>query len=1766
MAATTITLLGVKMTVGTLLTVASMAYQLYQSKKMKKMMRDAAESRKGFEIVSEGDVYPIPTVYGRAKIGGIRAYTNTSHNFYYTEPNSDIQFLKARSDYTRLENRTNGDQQTEEVNVTYTTADLSQTITGSKNEFLFIQQALCQGPINRVIDVVFDESRYLDDPDFVSFPEGAPEVQKNQAGLRVDVHYGNDTNKADAIITRNFNQRENAYFTNLAHASIIIRQYRSKAQFNQVPMVQFFIEGKKVRTISSGVLSSERVYSNNPAYCLLDYLLEDSNYSPGKNLSINDIDLASFEAAAQVCNTIVDTNKPLGGKIWKNTEGTFTQSYRDIPLYECNIVLDSSKKIRENIEAILGTMGDARLVWSQGKYKLLLQYPSSNETADVATTITDDDIVRGSTVEQNWPDSSQKLNHCIVRFHNESENFKEDSASWPPKTTGTITRGFNGKYYPAANQTSEWGGPHGPLLNNYAVWDDSNIDNDNNPNTIAEMFWKFIPSFTAQYFLEWSVDDTATFEVRDNNNNLVYTGTKASYNGNLVSTSFTLQEGIMYTFRFLNVVQGSGKRGAAFKLEDNNEVIVLTSRSISYEDYVVVNQSSAIYDAFLVEDNNIELEEDVFLEGCTDYYHALAKAEELVRTSRTALSLRFRYNIKDKFLEPGDIVRINSETLNLGGSSSILLRVNEVRVEEGLVCEVSGTRFDYTQLAWNVADDEYIAPLNIYNNLSISGPAELIYEADSPSVIYGSAGLLRWIPVEDNLIVGYILYIHRPGNVDSSGRFLFDEIGRVGRDESVFNLPSISVTNAIFGIRAFTANNTLSGMTTTGTGASLETIVNPLSRSVEIVTNNVAFVWQANNAGWNVPSITLNTEVTGYTNPFYQWYIDDVFLEGETGSSIVVLPFDDFRTRRYKVEVGETGNFSNTQTEDFITLLSVQEGSDAYIINLTNESVQIETGSDGSVPSGTFPLTIGTGVVRGSTIVTTGYGIVYSLEEPEGIVATIDSTTGVITVTAITGLSNTITVVAEVTPGVFLRKLLYISKLVPGVSPPLLSLKTTSPGFLFENSTATTTSTPDSITLTAVFENVTGQATFVAEAFNIANVSLGNLTLPAATHTASDSTVVISDELFASIANVAYVRVTASLNSLSDTVTLYRLNDGENALNLYMHNENHSVPANSDGTVIGGGLLSAFTYIFVFQGINNVTNDWAFTKSDIGMNTILTQDSSNPPRMLLQVQSVTNTIATTTVTATRAGYPTLEKVFTITKSIAGQDGIDGDPGLPGPPGISVPGPRSANGYIYYKSSTSNNPGQPSTGTYNFTNGTFSSLNSNWTLDFTAPSSSDGQYWAVRFSVSETTYGGSQNIELSSAFKWQNLNGLITFSNIQAGFNAGVTSIDGGKIVTNSITADQIASSLNYTNGSFSFGEGASIGNIGGVVVGQSNLHTISGGLYYHSLNEFGFTGAHGLASVTAAPDSFAFVGFNSDTLEGRSLNFGAGRCHAWLAGEAYGGVFRRMHTDRWDDYLSVVNDRNQNVRTQTYISDNNYGVYTTYSPGYGQGIYTAVAYLAAFNVYGCYASAQGVTGVVGYGYSPGYSFFADTGWGKILVKDGNGPFTGFHIGEIQLQPEIGDIVVDKKIVKRIDISNVYFEQQLSCSPNEKGAIGVVSSIYTAEKLAEIKNTPKEEEIILPVGEELPKELQNYKNERLEQLTDGMISIDINAIGEGQVNVCGENGNIEIGDLIVTSSIPGKGMKQDDDIVRSYTVAKSRENVTFDSPDQIKTIACIYLCG
>ena len=56
---------------------------------------------------------------------------------------------------------------------------------------------------------------------------------------------------------------------------------------------------------------------------------------------------------------------------------------------------------------------------------------------------------------------------------------------------------------------------------------------------------------------------------------------------------------------------------------------------------------------------------------------------------------------------------------------------------------------------------------------------------------------------------------------------------------------------------------------------------------------------------------------------------------------------------------------------------------------------------------------------------------------------------------------------------------------------------------------------------------------------------------------------------------------------------------------------------------------------------------------------------------------------------------------------------------------------------------------------------------------------------------------------------------------------------------------------------------------------------------------------------------------------------------------------------------------------------------------------------------------------------------------------------------------------------------------------------------------------------------------------------------INSLGEGAIWVCNINGDLENGDYITSCEAPGLGMKQDDDLLHNYTVAKITQDCDFD---------------
>lgn len=189
---------------------------------------------------------------------------------------------------------------------------------------------------------------------------------------------------------------------------------------------------------------------------------------------------------------------------------------------------------------------------------------------------------------------------------------------------------------------------------------------------------------------------------------------------------------------------------------------------------------------------------------------------------------------------------------------------------------------------------------------------------------------------------------------------------------------------------------------------------------------------------------------------------------------------------------------------------------------------------------------------------------------------------------------------------------------------------------------------------------------------------------------------------------------------------------------------------------------------------------------------------------------------------------------------------------------------------------------------------------------------------------------------------------------------------------------------------------------------------------------------------------------------------------------------------------------------------------------------------------GVFGACSNITGRGVVGYGGGKDFYAS--------NSGYFPFTGGHEGLIDINHpalNVGDIICDQALISIQNVSNAICLMRVSVTPYQKAARGIYVHHHalTSTDVAGLDN-----------------ELETTQLALIYDL------VSFNSVGEGAMNVCGENGDLEIGDLIVTSSMAGKGMKQNNDILRSYTVAESRQNVVFESPDEVKQIAVIYRCG
>ena len=199
---------------------------------------------------------------------------------------------------------------------------------------------------------------------------------------------------------------------------------------------------------------------------------------------------------------------------------------------------------------------------------------------------------------------------------------------------------------------------------------------------------------------------------------------------------------------------------------------------------------------------------------------------------------------------------------------------------------------------------------------------------------------------------------------------------------------------------------------------------------------------------------------------------------------------------------------------------------------------------------------------------------------------------------------------------------------------------------------------PATITLTALRTNISGATTFTATANDASAVTL----------TGTGDTRTLSNTAFGnhSSVNVEISAVQGGVTYL-DEVTIVRVREGEDgdgAVNAFLTNETHGVPVNSVGAVAAGDsdsdgipndLELAFTFMKVLVGSTDDTANWSFSKTDSNCTSTLTTAGVNKGKVQITALGSSD-IATVEITATKAGYSNVTKVFSIDKVYRGADG------------------------------------------------------------------------------------------------------------------------------------------------------------------------------------------------------------------------------------------------------------------------------------------------------------------------------------------------------------------------------------------------------------------------------------------------------------------------------------------------------------------------------
>jgi hypothetical protein len=261
---------------------------------------------------------------------------------------------------------------------------------------------LAEGEINAITEIQVNDDLVTFDAGFSDGTQITSNDSKYGSTIVLQPFYGTDGQSASSLLTTLSSWTANHKLSGLAY--IAFRFTWDPDKYTGIPNLKVKVQGKKVSTFDSGGNETTGVYSTNPVWCLLDFL---RNERYGKGISDSDLDISSFYTASQIAETQVT---PYSGA-------------SDINLFDCHAVINTQKKIIDNVKVFLKGMRGL-MPYVQGKFKLLI------ETTGTATfTLNEDNIIGGIKLESER--KNEKYNRVQINYINPDKNYQADTVVYP---------------------------------------------------------------------------------------------------------------------------------------------------------------------------------------------------------------------------------------------------------------------------------------------------------------------------------------------------------------------------------------------------------------------------------------------------------------------------------------------------------------------------------------------------------------------------------------------------------------------------------------------------------------------------------------------------------------------------------------------------------------------------------------------------------------------------------------------------------------------------------------------------------------------------------------------------------------------------------------------------------------------------------------------------------------------------------------------------------------------------------------------------------------------------------------------------------------------------------------------------------------------------------------------------------------------------------------------------------------------------------------